>query len=210
MSLTSPPPFSTGAGFGPPPKRWTTDEYHALIEHGIIGDGAPLELIDGVLIHKDRGEGGISMTYGPRHALAIGQLAELNGLLKAHGFHIRNQLPLTIAPHHEPEPDGAVIRGVPVDYRHANPTDSDSCLVIEVADSSLSFDRTTKQRIYATAGIPAYWIVNLRNDTIEVHEQPDLKAGEYRVRRDFQKGQALDLVMPSGASLAIDVGSILG
>lgn len=210
MSLTSLPPLSTGAGFSPPPKRWTTDEYHALIKHGIIADGAPLELIDGVLIHKDRGEGGSAMTYGPRHALAIAQLAELNVRLKPLGFHMRNQVPITIAPSHEPEPDGAVARGTPVDFRTSNPTPADCCLVIEVADSSLSFDRTTKQRIYAAAGIPAYWIVNLRNNTIEMYEQPDVKGGEYRVRRDRLQGETLEIALPTGGTVVVRVEDIFG
>lgn len=211
MSLTSLPPSSANpVGFGPPPKRWTTDEYHELIKHGLIADGAPLELIDGVLVHKERGEGGHTMTYGPRHAYSVAQLADLNSLLKPHGFHIRTQLPVTIAPNHEPEPDGAVIRGIAFDYKDHNPVAADCCLVVEVADSSLSFDRTTKQRVYSSAEISTYWIVNLRNNTIEVYEQPDAQAGEYRVRRDYQSGQSIDLPLPSGVTLAIDVASILG
>ena len=94
-----------------------------------------------MLVYKDRGEGDRPLTYGPRHAFLIAALMELNGLLKSHGYHIRLQLPLTIRTRHEPEPDGAIVRGTPFDYREQNPIPADCCLVIEGADSSLEGDR---------------------------------------------------------------------
>lgn len=203
------PPISGAGGFGPPVKRWSVDEYHQLMERGVLMDGAPLELIDGVLVYKDRGEGGVAMTHGPKHAFALAGLAELNGPLRKHGFHMRNQVPLTVRPSHEPEPDGAVVLGLPADYRDRNPVPTDCCLVIEVADSSLESDRGAKQRVYAVAGIPAYWIVNLRNNTIEVYEQPDAQAGEYRVRRDRLPGESIDLTLPTGPAIQIHVDQIV-
>lgn len=203
------PPVPGPAGFGPAVKLWTVDEYHQLIDRGVILDGAPIELIDGMLVYKDRGEGGIAMTYGPKHAYAIAQLVELNGKLRKLGFHMRTQVPLTIRPNHEPEPDGAVIVGEPAAYRDRNPGPSDCCLVIEVADSSLDNDRGVKQRIYATAGIPAYWIVNIRHNTIEVYEQPDAQTHEYRVRRDRLPGETIDFTLPTGAALQVVVSEIV-
>ena len=196
-------------GFGPPVKLWTVDEYHQLIERGVIMDGAPIELIDGVLVYKDRGEAGVAMTYGPKHAYAIARLAELDGQLRKLGFHMRNQVPITIRPKHEPEPDGAIVRGLPADYRDHNPVPADCCLMIEVADSSLDSDRGAKQRIYAAAGIPTYWIVNVRNGTIEVYERPDAQACEYRVRRDRLPGETIDIALPTGATIQVSVGEIV-
>jgi Uma2 family endonuclease len=198
------------AGFHSPLKEWTVDEYHQLIKCGIIHDGAPIELLDGMLVYKDRGEGDRPMTYGPRHAFLIAALMELNGLLKSHGYYMRLQLPLTIRPRHEPEPDGAIVRGTPFDYRDQNPAPADCCLVIEGADSSLEDDRRRKQRIYAGAAIPVYWIVNLRNNTIEVYEQPDAERGEYRVRRDRQAGEEIEISLPDGARIPVRVVDLLG
>jgi Uma2 family endonuclease len=197
------------SGFTSPLKEWTVDEYHQLIEHGIIQDGAPVELLDGMLVCKDRGEGDRPMTYGPRHAFLISALMALNDLLKPHGCYMRLQQPLTIRPRHEPEPDGAVVRGTPLDYREHNPTPSDCLLVIEGADSSLADDRRRKQRIYATAGIPIYWIVNLRHNTVEVYEQPDTERGEYRVRRDRQVGESVEIQLPKGAVVLVRVSDLL-
>jgi Uma2 family endonuclease len=195
--------------FAVPLKEWTVEEYHQLIKHGIIHGGAPIELLDGMLVYKDRGEGSRPMTYGPRHAFLISALMALNELLKPHGYHIRLQQPLTIEPRHEPEPDGAIVRGTPLDYREHNPTPADCCLMIEGADSSLEGDRRRKQRIYATAAIPVYWIVNLRHNTVEVYQQPDAQRGEYRVRRDQQPGETVEIQLPGGATIPVRVSDLL-
>jgi Uma2 family endonuclease len=74
----------------------------------------------------------------------------------------------------------------------------------------LDRNRRIKQRAYAAAEIPEYWIVNLRNNTIEVYEQPDAERGEYRVRRDRQPGETIEITMPDGAKVAVSVAEILG
>lgn len=149
------------------------------------------------------------MTYGPRHAFLVSALMALNELLKPYGFYIRLQQPITIRPRHEPEPDGAVVRGDHLDYRDHNPTPADCVLVIEGADSSLYDDRKRKQRIYSEAGIPIYWIVNLRHNTVEVYEQPDPERGEYRVRRDRQIGETIEICLPEGVVIPVRVSDLL-
>jgi Uma2 family endonuclease len=119
-------------------------------------------------------------------------------------------LPITIRPRHEPEPDGAIVRGEPLEYRDRNPAPAECCLVIEGADSSLENDRRRKQRIYASAAIAVYWIVNLRNNTVEVYEQPDPEKGEYRVRRDRQPGESIQISLLGGATVAVQVDELLG
>ncbi len=208
-ALTSLTPDTGPASIGQLLKTWTVDEYHQLIDSGVILSGAPIELIEGMLVYKDRGERGHPMTYGPRNATCVRKLIGLDSRLTPHGFHLRSQLPITIHPKNEPEPDGAVIRGTVDDYRDRHPAPEDCALAIEVADSSLDRDRHIKQNVYASAGIPAYWIVNLRNNTIEVYEQPDSELGEYRLRRDCQLGENLELRLPGGVSIAIRVDDIL-
>ncbi len=211
MDTIEAPTFPTGsAGFGPVVKRWTVNEYHQMIDLGLIMEGAPIELIEGMLVYKDRRDsGGSAMTHGPRHQLAVAQLAELTLVFASLGFHMRTQLPMLISQNHEPEPDGLVLPGRARDYRGRTPACRDASLVIEVADSSLNYDRTVKQRMYATAAIPAYWIVNLRDNMVEVYEQPDVLAGEYRGRKDHRTGDTIDLTLPGSGSLAVAVHDII-
>jgi len=163
MSTTMiPPGLDAGMmAIGPALKTWTVAEYHQLIERGVILSGAPIELIDGMLLYKDRGEGGKPMTYGPRNAMCVRRLASLDSRFAPHGFPMRTQLPITIEPNHEPEPDGAIVRGSDDQYREHHPGPGDCLVVMEAADTSLERDRRIKQRAYAAAGIPEYWIVNL-------------------------------------------------
>jgi Uma2 family endonuclease len=187
------------------------DEYHRLIEFGLLQEGAPIELIEGILVYKDRGEGGRPMTYGPRNATCVRRLAALDSRFSGHGYHLRTQLPITIEPDHEPEPDGALVRGNDGSYRERHPGPQDCRLVIEVAETSLERDRQIKQKVYATAGIPEYWIVNLRSNTVEVYEQPDAQSSEYRLRRDRQRGETIEMVLPgSGGAVQVEVDEILG
>jgi Uma2 family endonuclease len=184
--------FSMGsAGLGPAVKRWTVDEYRKMMETGLLGEGAPIELIDGMLVYKDRRDsaGESAMRHGPRHALAVAQLVELNARLASLGFHMRIHSPIAISRSHEPEPDGAVFAGRPVKYQSRLPPASDACLVVEVADSSLDYDGTLKYRIYAAANIPSYWIVNLRDNVVEIYQRPDMLRGKYCQRDDFRSGE---------------------
>jgi Uma2 family endonuclease len=207
----SAPSFPTGsAGLGPIVKRWNVDEYHKMVELGLIMEGAPIELIDGMLVYKDRRDsGGSAMTHGPRHQLAVAQLAELTVLLTSLGFHMRTQLPLLIGPSHEPEPDGVVLPGRARDFQGRTPSATDARIVIEVADSSLANDRVVKMRMYATAAIPVYWIVNLRDNLIEVYQSPDVLTGEYRDHRDHLRGGSVEIALPGATPLAVAVSEII-
>jgi Uma2 family endonuclease len=88
----------------------------------------------------------------------------------APGFHLRVQLPLALDPDSAPEPDLAIVAGSVRAYRVTHPTSAS--LVVEVADSSLAFDRSWKASIYARAGIADYWIVNLVDRLLEVYRDP--------------------------------------
>jgi len=210
MTTLEAPAFPTGsAGFGPIMKRWTIDDVHKMIDLGLTTDGAPIELIDGMLIYKDRRDsGGRAMVQGSRHNLAVAQLVQLNAILDRLGFHIRIQSLITISPSHEPEPDGVVFRGRPVQMCGRLPSGREAVLVIEVADSSLDFDRTVKRQMYATAAIDIYWIVNLRENIVEVRQRPDVLAGQYFEHQDYRLGSAIPLELP-GASVQIPVDQII-
>ena len=87
------------------------------------------------------------------------------------GWIVRPQLPVSLDDESEPEPDLAVVRGYPGDYRASHP--SRPALVIEIAESSLEFDRVRKSSLYARAGVPDYWIVNLVENVVEVYRDPE-------------------------------------
>ena len=152
--------------------RWTREAFEKLAEVGLIDPDARLELIDGEILQK-------MSPQSSRHATAVLLVAEaLRSVFASPAYTVRVQLPLALGPYSEPEPDVAVVEGTPRRYREAHP--STAVLVVEVADASLAFDRTRKAALYARAGIPDYWIVNLLDGVLEVHRQPEGDA--YRER----------------------------
>jgi hypothetical protein len=125
------------------------------------------------LIRKDRSAAGEDQTtVGPEHGLASVNLTDLTPKLRRLGCHVRIQLPVTLPPWNEPEPDAAIVLGNQKDYSGRHPGAADVTCVIEVADSSLRRDRTVKLGIYAGSGIACYIIVNLSDRTVEVYTQP--------------------------------------
>jgi Uma2 family endonuclease len=139
-------------------------EYDALVQSGLLDDSR-VELILGALIDMS--------PQGPRHAEVVQRLAERLIRDLPPSVKTRIQSPLALSDDSEPEPDVAVVQAA--DYSAAHP--SQALLVIEVADSSLHKDRGVKAGLYAAAGVPELWLVNLGERVIEVHRQP--KAGGY-------------------------------
>lgn len=187
----------------------TVQQYHAMIASGILQEGEPIELIDGLLVRKDRRDsGGSILTVGPRHTTIVTRLDQLFiELLSAVEFYPRIQQPITLNGLSEPEPDVAVVRGSVDSYTDHHPGPADIALVVEVADSSLKDDRDTKLRLYAAAGIPAYWIVNLRDNVVEVFERP--LPGDKRYAVQNSCGPTGSLSFPAGDDrYAIDLAKV--
>jgi Uma2 family endonuclease len=178
--------------------RLSVEQYHEMLRAGILTDGDPVELLDGWLVAK--------MNKNPPHSTVTVLLNEiLLGACPA-GWHVRSEQPVTLAAS-EPEPDLVVVRGSARDYPDRHPSPQDVALVVEVADVSLNRDQTTKKRLYAEAGIPVYWIVNLLENRLEVYtapsgpgEQPD-----YRERHDLGPEEEATVVLDNRpiASLAV-------
>lgn len=158
----------------------TVDQYEGMIAHGILEEGAPIELLDGLLVRKDRATvGEDAMTVGAGHTLSLKKIGRLGPRFEKYGCHLAIQAPVRIPEANEPEPDASVVAGVPEDYARRHPGPRDVFAVIEVSDSSLLRDRTTKLRIYATAGIRQYLIVNLVDHEVEVYYSPVPREGRY-------------------------------
>jgi len=188
----------------------TVEQYHRMIKTGILKDGDPIELIDGMLVYKDRstrGEG--EMTVGKRHRKIVTRFMDLARMVRERGATLFLQSPISIEPDHEPEPDACIVRGTPDDYDDHHPGPTDVFCVIEVADSSLAWDRTDKLRLYAQAGIPQYVLVNLIDLQLEVYEQPVAGEGRYAQSIVLKAGQALPLLVGAGKRLEIPAENVL-
>jgi Uma2 family endonuclease len=177
------------------PRRFTVDEYHRMAEVGVLTDEDRVELLEGVITPK--------MVHNPPHDGTIMQLLELLRSILPPGWTIRVQSAATTSDS-EPEPDLAVVRGTGRDYMRRHPGPADIGLVIEVADSSLVRDRK-KARLYARAGVPIYWIVNLVDGQIEIHSNPTgpSAAPEYRHAAAHCRGDQVPVVIDG-----IDLGAV--
>lgn len=147
-----------------PVRRFSVAEYHLMIEAGVFADDYRFELLEGWIISK-------SMTRLPPHDVAIDLLQEWLSRNVPPGWRVRIQSAITLGDS-EPEPDLAVVRGVARDYLARHPGPGDLALVVEVSDSSLREDQGLKARVYARAGLPTYWIVNVAEGRVEVHTDP--------------------------------------
>lgn len=143
-------------------RRWTRVEYERLIDKGVFAPGERLELIDGLLLVAEP-QSAYHFTTVRLVALALAQAF-------GEGWDVRTEGPIALDDDSEPEPDVAVVRGSLRDYLTAHP--ADPVLVVEVALTSLAFDRERKASLYARAGRPEYWIVNLVDRVLEVRREP--------------------------------------
>lgn len=154
-------------------RLFTVSDYYKMAEVGILSPDDRVELIRGEILK-------MSPIKSP-HAGIVNELSELLILALSGRATVTVQNPLRINKNSEPEPDIVVAKYRKDKYRAAHPRPEDVFLLIEVADSSLSFDRNVKTPLYAQAGIPEYWIVNLNDRQIEVFRSP--AEGEYQEKQ---------------------------
>jgi Uma2 family endonuclease len=143
-------------------RRWTREEYDKMVEAGIFLPGERVELIDGEVLAMSPQKSG--------HSIAVSLTEEALRVAFGAGYYVRTQMPLALDAFSEPEPDVIVVPGSPRDYRDAHPTSA--LLVVEVADTTLAYDRTQKGSLYARAGVADYWILNLLDQRLEVYRTP--------------------------------------
>ena len=184
--------------------RLTVDLYHQLIALHAIPEDTNTELIDGLLVRKDRSAvGGSPESVGNRHRLALMRLGEIGPDLRRFDCFLQKGDPIAIRPRDEPEPDAAVVHGDVEDYRNGPPRPADVLCVVEVSDNSLQVDTTAKLRIYAAAGVPVYVVVDLQHDVVLVHRDPTPATGTYPPPAELRRGDTLTL--PAGGGNAVDV-----
>jgi Uma2 family endonuclease len=161
--------MAKATGAGRELRRFKRVEYERLAEVGLFCPGEKVELIDGLLLVRE--------PHGTPHATAITLGLEALRAVFGAGWVVRIQLPIALDEDSEPEPDLVIVRGHARDYSHAHP--SVVALVVEVADSSLAFDRGDKASLYARVGVADYWIVNLIDRMVEVHRDPRPASAAY-------------------------------
>ena len=147
--------------------RFTVDEYHRMIETGVLDEDDRVELIEGFVVPK--------MANHPPHASTAQVVSDLLRDLRISGWCVRMQLPITLDDS-EPEPDIAIALGKNRDYFGRHPGPRDLGMLIEVSLSSLKLDRKRKARMYARAGIPIYWVLDVDGKTVEVMTDPDMSS----------------------------------
>jgi Uma2 family endonuclease len=195
---TSQPPSTVAPPALDPLWRMTVEQYHAMIDTGILDEDSPVELLEGVLLEK--------MPKNPRHVAATGAVRTALAQRVPTGWYVRSQDPITLSSS-ESEPDITVVRGQPSDFRLRHPGPADVALVVEVADSSISRDRSLKSRVYARAGIPVYWLLDLNSNTLEVRTQPD--GDGYRSVTVFHPADEVPVVPASDPARSIPVSTLL-
>jgi Uma2 family endonuclease len=162
-------------------RRFTVDEYYWMARVGILAPDDRVELIDGEIVEM--------APIGPVHAASVRQCTERFGREYSDLAQVSVQSPIRLGEHNEPEPDLALVRRRADFYRLAHPTPEDVFLVVEVADTSLAVDRRVKLPLYARAGIPETWLVDLQHDVLLVHREPTPDG--YRVTRTARRGERI-------------------
>jgi Uma2 family endonuclease len=145
-------------------RKWTVKEYHKLGEMGFFHPEERVELLSGNIIKMS--------AKGTAHTSATRRTASVLRDLLGNQAAIYTQDPIALDDNSEPEPDIAVVRIDPFDYATHHPTPSEVYLIIEVADSSLTFDREIKAKIYARSGIADYWVLNVGDRQLQVFREP--------------------------------------
>ena len=187
----------------PQRRLWTREEFERAADLGLFKPGERLELIEGEIIRK------VAPMKTP-HAVGILLAQKILFRTFGDGYTVRIQLPLGLGKRNEPEPDFAVTVGTERDQLPDHP--SKALLIVEVADSTLRLDRGRKARVYAMAGIPEYWIVNVQDRLLEVHRDPNpmasLPLGHHY--RSITRLTATDSITPLAApDSSILVGNLL-
>lgn len=176
-------------------RRFTVDDYHRMVEAGILSERERVELIDGEVV---------AMTpIGPRHNACVDRALRAFVTSVGDNAIVRVQGSVRLDYYREPQPDLALLRPQTDFYASALPGPADIFLLIEIAESSLDYDRDLKARIYADAGILEYWLVDLSDNVLSCYSKP--LGGTYQSVRNYHRGQFVAPELLPEHPLAVDV-----
>ena len=179
-------------------KHWSRLEYERLVNLGAFHPEERVELVGGALMVRE--------PQASPHSTAIRAVEEVLRTTLGAGWDIRTQMPIALDDESEPEPDVSVVPGTFRDYTHGHP--SRPALLVEVSDSSLSFDRRDKGSLYARARVPEYWIVNLVERVLEVYREsePEPRAAygwAYHHRERLEPDQHVAPMIAPGSQIRV-------
>ncbi|HEY0069888.1 MAG TPA: Uma2 family endonuclease [Chloroflexia bacterium] len=180
------------------PHRFSVEEYNKMGQIGILSEDDRVELLNGEVVNM--------APISVRHAWCVTNLIwqfsqQLRDKVR---LHVQNPIQLDF--YSELIPDTTLLRRRDYSKDEQHPGPEDTLLVVEVSDTTLIMDRQVKVPLYAQAGIPEVWIVNLQQDRIEVHSQP--VGGAYKTLRRLRRGQSV--AIPGFAEAKVKVDDVLG
>jgi Uma2 family endonuclease len=179
-------------------KKFTVGQYHQMVESGILTDRDRVELLQGDIIEMS--------PVASRHAACVDRLNEVLVLGLSARAMVRVQGSIHLGHRSAPQPDVAILRRRPDFYATAHPQADDVLALVEVADTTVEFDRTVKVPLYAQDGIAEVWMVDLKADAVEVYRGP--RSDGYQQVQTFQRGDGLEFQALADAKFTVD--QILG
>ncbi len=165
--------------------KWSIEDYHQIIKTGLLDD-RPVELLAGEIVEMPRED--------PPHAYFSSEAGQYLTHLLAYRALVSQAKPITLPNQSEPEPDLAIVQPLGREYLSHHPYPENIFWVIEYANTSLEKDSTLKYHIYAEAGIPEYWLVNLQTAELIVYRQP--RGRDYGSKMTLKEGEISPLAFP--------------
>ncbi len=176
-------------------RRFTAEDYQRMGQVGILSEDDRVELIDGEVV---------AMTpIGARHNACVSCATRALVIAAGEAAIVLPQGSVRLDRYSEPEPDLVLLRPRADFYasRHAGP--EDILLIIEIADSSIEYDRDVKTRVYAESGIPEYWLADLNANLVSRYSAPE--RGAFRSLEQLHRGQSIAPQLLPACVLAVDV-----
>jgi Uma2 family endonuclease len=170
------------------------DDYYRMVEVGLLREDERVELIEGEVIRMS--------PIGSRHAACVARLTKLFSRLAGESAIVWVQNPVRLDDFSEPQPDVALLKPRADFYANAHPTPADVLLIVEVSDTTIGYDRQVKVPLYARAGVPEVWVIDLANETVETYAQP--REGAYSVNARAARGERIGGEMFAGQELTAD------
>jgi Uma2 family endonuclease len=179
-------------------RHFTVEEYYRMGETGILGEDDRVELLEGEIVNMT--------PIGLQHIACVNRLNMLFTALLGKSVIVSVQNPVVLSDISVPQPDVTVLRPREDFYSSSYITPADVLLLVEVADSSIGYDRAYKIPLYAKAGVAEVWLVDVQARTVTIYNQPD--PGGYRITTQAQANQAL--MSQSIPTIAVNVSDIIG
>ncbi len=175
-------------------RQITVEEYDLMIESGVFDENDQIELLNGVIVEK--------MPKGTKHSAANDRVTRVFYKNFGDDMIIRNQNPIWLDNFSEPEPD--IVLAIPKDdeYENSHPIPNEILLILEIADSTLGYDRNTKGLVYSRAGIRHYILLNVQEKTLEDYREPG--ADGFQSKQTLRAGQNFNLVAFPEISLSVN------